>query len=154
MNSAEWPSPEVQFRPVVFPRDEAAFMAHLRALYPSINEATRYARLEEVRQGTWACIGAFAGDAKRTMVGAAGYWIQNRLCWGRFLYVDFFIVSRRERCFGVGRHMWKELERVARDHGCRRIILDTAKFDSPARRFVMKLGCSILGLSFGKTLSR
>lgn len=142
----------IVLRPLAFPQDEAAFMAHLRALYPSISEDTLRIRLENVRQGSWECIVALEGNGAAKMAGMSGYWIQHRLCYGRFLYVDHFIVSDVVRSRGVGNLMWRELERIARESGCTRIVLDTYVTNSVAQRFWMNQGCNVVGFHFGKPL--
>lgn len=141
-------------RPLTFPQDEETFLGHLRALYPSIPEYTLRARLEGIRDAGWECIGAFTTDAqgRDTMVGMSGYWILNRFCYGRYLYVDHFIVDGGGRGRGLGRRMWEALERIARERGCERMVLDTFVTNSVAQRFWMNQGCRIVGLHFGKPL--
>lgn len=154
MTDAHSDTESVLLRPIVFPRDQAAFMTLLSALYPSIPEDTLQMRLHKVREGSWECIGAFTGDGPETMVGMSGYWIQHRLCYGRFLYVDHFIVSNEERTRGVGKRMWQRLEQTARERGCERIVLDTFVTNSVAQRFWMNQGCGIVGFHFGNSLQR
>ncbi|MES2939431.1 MAG: GNAT family N-acetyltransferase [Pseudomonadota bacterium] len=142
-------------RPLRFPRDQEAFLLHLRALYPSIAEDTLLRRLDDVEAGGWECIGAFEegeGRAEVQMLGMSGYWIQNRFCYGRYLYVDHFIVGDDERGRGLGQLLWHALERIARERGCERIVLDTFVTNAVAQRFWMNQGCRIVGLHFGKPL--
>lgn len=147
------PKDAVILRPLELPQDQAALLAQLRALYPSIDEATLLRRLVDVRLGNWECITAvLQGGSPHAMSGLCGYWIQARLCYGKYLYVDHFIVNSEERCQGIGRIMWYELERIARERGCERIVLDTFITNSVGHRFWMSKGCSIAGLHFGKAL--
>lgn len=152
MTRAHLATDAIVLRPVAFPKDETAFMAHLRVLYPSIPVDTLRMRLDDVRQGTWECIVAIEGDDAANVAGMTGYWIQHRLCYGRFLYVDHFIVSNGLRSRGVGKRIWQELERIARERGCTRIVLDTFVTNSVAQRFWMNQGCSVVGFHFGKPL--
>jgi hypothetical protein len=62
MNAVRSPD-AVVLRPLNFPQDEAGFMVHLCAIYPSIEVATLRNRLENVRLGGWECIGAFQTDS-------------------------------------------------------------------------------------------
>ena len=86
------------------------------------------------------------------MVGISGFSIQNRFSYGRFLYVDHFIVSGGERGRGVGQRMYQELERIARERGCERTVLDVLVTNAVAQRFWMNQGCYMEGLHFGKPL--
>ncbi len=145
-------------RPLGFPQDQEAFLGHLRVLYPSIAEDTLRKRLGAVQDGGWECIGAFAkgegeGKCEGAMLGMSGYWIQHRFCYGKYLYVDHFIVDASERGLGLGERMWQALERIASERGCERIVLDTFVTNSVAQRFWMNQGCRIVGLHFGKPLN-
>lgn len=146
-------SKAVPVRPLELPQDQPALLTHLRALYSSIDDAMLLRRLAEVRQGGWECIAAVTQRAGgELMLGLSGYWIQARLCYGKYLYVDHFIVTEEERCRSVGRIMWRELERIAHQHGCKRIVLDTHVTSTLAQRFWMNQGCGIVGFHFGKQL--
>jgi ribosomal protein S18 acetylase RimI-like enzyme len=141
-------------RPLKFSGDEEPFFSYLRTLYPSISECTLRSRLEDIRDAGWECIGAFGHDAqgRETMIGMSGYWIMIRFCYGRYLYVDHFIVDKCGRGRGLGQQLWESLERIARERDCERIVLDTFVTNSVAQRFWMNQGCQIVGLHFGKQL--
>jgi ribosomal protein S18 acetylase RimI-like enzyme len=143
----------VTLRSLKLPQDQPSLLAQLRVLYQSIDQATLLSRLAEVQRHGWECIVAIRqrGDAE-VVLGVAGYWIQTRLCYGKYLYIDHFIVSTEDRCNGVGGIMWMELERIARNFGCERIVLDTFVTNSVAQRFWMNRGCTIVGFHFGKAL--
>lgn len=142
----------ITIRPLSFPRDQASFLAHLGNLYPSIGADVLLGRLASVRNAGWRCIGAFGLEAPETMLGMAGFWIQTRFCYGSYLYVDHFIVDERQRRRGAGQTLWDELETLAAEAGCERIVLDTFVTNSTAQRFWMNRGCNIVGLHFGKPL--
>ena len=122
----------------------AQLVGCLEASYPLLR-----ARMGEVQGAGWECIGAFSGEA---LLGIGGYWIQHRFCYGRYLYVDHFIVDGGERGHGLGKRMWQEMERIARARGCERIVLDTFVTNAVAQRFWMDQGCKIVGFHFGKPL--
>ncbi|MCW5731091.1 MAG: GNAT family N-acetyltransferase [Alphaproteobacteria bacterium] len=153
MSGAHSPKDAVVLRPLALPQEQTTLVAQLRVLYPSIDEVTLLGHLANVRQLGWECIVAVAqGGEAGAVVGLSGYWIHVRLCYGKYLYVDHFIVAGGERRRGVGRIMWRELERIAHEHGCERIVLDTFVTNSVAQRFWMNQGCGIVGFHFGKQL--
>jgi GNAT superfamily N-acetyltransferase len=136
-----------------FPAERPGFLHLLASLYPAISPADLEARFDEVKQRGWCCVGLFdsARRAER-LIGMAGYWLATRFCYGRFLYVDHFIVQSEYRGGGVGVKLWEHLEEVARASACRRIVLDTFVMNSVAQRFWMNAGLSIVGFHFGKEL--
>lgn len=143
----------IKLRPLKLSQDQSSLLAQLRVLYQSIDDATLLSRLAEVQQHGWDCIAATkqCGDSE-VVLGVTGYWIQTRLCYGKYLYIDHFIVSMEDRRNGVGAIMWTELERIARSFGCERIVLDTFVTNSVAQHFWMNRGCTIVGFHFGKAL--
>jgi len=145
---------EASVRPLRFPQDFEPFLAHLKVLYPSIGEDVLRRRFDRVQAEGWKCIGTFTfGDGDPAMmIAMCGFWIQHRFCYGRYLYVDHFIVADADRGRGVSSQLWESLEQIARDNGCERIVLDTFVTNSRAQRFWMNRGCQIVGLHFGKPL--
>jgi ribosomal protein S18 acetylase RimI-like enzyme len=144
---------KIALRPLRIPQDRASLLTYLRLLYQSIDETTLLARLAEVQQHGWECIVAVEHcEDTEKVLGLTGYWLQTRMCYGKYLYVDHFIVSTENRCSGVGGIMWNQLECIARDSSCERIVLDTFVTNSVAQRFWMNHGCSVVGFHFGKAL--
>lgn len=60
------------------------------------------------------------------------------------LYVDILWVSENHRKDGLGSKLLKEVERVAKENGCKLIHLDT--FDFQAKDFYLKHGFEIFGV--------
>lgn len=60
------------------------------------------------------------------------------------LHIDFFWVDERCRHAGHGSRLLREVERFAREKGCRLIVLDTLSFQAPA--FYQKHGYQVFGV--------
>lgn len=69
-------------------------------------------------------------------VAATMYW--------EHLHIDFFWVDERCRHEGHGSRLLREVERFAREKGCRLIVLDTLSFQAPA--FYQKHGYLVFGV--------
>lgn len=146
---------QLTLRPLRLDADISSLLSLLRVLYPSIEESLLLSRIRAIQHQGWSCNLALERIASHdVVVGLAGYWVQTRICYGRYLYVDHFIVSDHARSRGVGAAMWDALETSARSAECERIVLDTFIANSVAQRFWMNRGCHIVGFHFGKHLSR
>jgi ribosomal protein S18 acetylase RimI-like enzyme len=64
-------------------------------------------------------------------------------CWN-CLYIDVLWVKEEFRKDGVGSHLLKEVEKIAKDKGCSLIHLDT--FDFQAKGFYEKHGYEVFGV--------
>ena len=51
--------------------------------------------------------------------------------WGGCLEIDYIWVSEELRGSGVGSELLKRLEKLVKERGCRRVILDTFSFQAP-----------------------
>lgn len=64
-------------------------------------------------------------------------------CW-KILYIDILWVNDSYRTQGIGSHLIKKVEEVAKQKGCHLIHLDT--FDWQAKEFYLKHGYEIFGV--------
>lgn len=72
--------------------------------------------------------------------------------WGRRLEIHFLWISETVRGEGLGSRLLHRMEEVAREKGCKKILLDTFSFQAPL--FYEKAGyvelCRVDGYSSGK----
>jgi len=124
--------------------------------YESLSAPVLRARLDEVRRLGWRCEAMYSakGTGSPAAVAVTGYWITTRICYGKFLYVDHFIVGPGSRRLGVGVAMMEHLHRIACEEGCERIVLDAHVGNDAAHAFWFERGFKIVGLHFGKSLRR
>lgn len=121
----------------------------LGELYGSISPETLRERLHLVREDGWRCAALIVGD---DLLAVAGYWVTARFCYGKYLYVDHFIVADGQRRAGLGQVLLAYLHDMARAEGCERLVLDTYVANDSAQRFWFKNGFKIVGFHFGKDL--
>ncbi len=141
-----------EIRELEFPGDNAVFMRQLKKLYTNTNPEILERRFQCVRESGWACIGAFFSNSPNDFVGISGFSIQHRFAYGKFLYVDHFIVSEECRGRGVGTLLYKTLEKISHVRGCQRVVLDALVTNTVATRFWFNNGFYIEGFHFGKAM--
>lgn len=82
------------------------------------------------------------GEGKQTIAGyIALHWIPFPMLGGTEAYVSDLIVARARRGAGIGRALADAAERVARERGCQRLMLNNRlTAESSTRGFYSKLG--------------
>lgn len=93
-----------------------------------------------------ACLGA-------TVVGAAGYRLQDNLIRGRFAYVDDLVVLDAERRGGLGAQLLDAVAEIGRSAGAAALVLDTGLANALAQRFYFRWGLLATGLHFSRPLA-
>jgi len=94
-------------------------------------------------------VGAFLGDK---LVGVSGYWILRMLYCGRYIQVSSFIVEEEKRGLGIGQKILKELQKIGRELGCEKIILDSFTENKKSHPLYFREGFHIRGFHFMKDL--
>jgi len=146
-------TPTLSIKPVTSDADLEKIWPLLAQLYSGIDIRTLRARLHAVISLGWRCAGLFSGeDDSEGPVALAGYWITTRFCYGKYLYVDHFIVADHRRRAGLGRTLLGFLHDTAKREGCERMVLDTFVANDSAHRFWFDCGFKIVGFHFGKNL--
>jgi ribosomal protein S18 acetylase RimI-like enzyme len=128
---------------------EACFpvMRELRAHLADASELIERV-VRQARQG-YCLLAAWSGD---TVVGAAGYRMQENLIRGRFCYVDDLVVAETHRRLGLGARLLDAVAERARADGCVRLTLDTALDNLLGQRFYFRYGMLPASLRFGMAL--
>jgi GNAT superfamily N-acetyltransferase len=117
----------------------------LSRLYTKVSNELLAARINEISQSNWRCLGVFDEDK---LIGLSGYWLNTRLYCGKYLYVDHFIIDDDYRCFGIGTVLLAELKQLAIEHDCEQVCLDTFVTNSVAQKFWFRHGFNIVGFHF------
>lgn len=81
----------------------------------------------------------------------AGFVINEKLAWGKFLYVDDLITHNTMRSRGAGKAMIAWLKNHAREQGCRELHLDSGMQRKDAHRFYDREGFDRASLHFSIT---
>jgi GNAT superfamily N-acetyltransferase len=93
-----------------------------------------------------------AAWSDNTVIGAAGYRMQENLIRGRFCYVDDLVVAEAHRRHGLGALLLDACAERAREAGCGRLTLDTALDNLLGQRFYFRYGMLPASLRFGMQL--
>jgi GNAT superfamily N-acetyltransferase len=140
----------VAIRPARTPLDVAACFPVLQALRPHLGSSAEFvARVQRQAAEAYSIIAAWRGD---TVVGAAGYRMQETLIRGRMCYVDDLVVTETERRAGLGKRLLDAVTAEARSAGCLSLVLDTAIDNLLGQRFYFRYGMLPAALRFAKIL--
>jgi GNAT superfamily N-acetyltransferase len=107
------------------------------------------ARVRRQREAGYRLLAAWRGGAP---VALAGYRIEENLVHGKFIYVDDLVTVDRERRSRLGARLLDEVGRLGREHGCPRLVLDTALDNVFAHRFYYRQGLLARALRFSREL--
>ena len=91
---------------------------------------------------------AAACDDDGNVLCVAGFVIQEKLAWGKSLYVDDLVTDARGRSLGAGTCMMAWLKTHARSLGCRQLHLDSGVQRFDAHRFYLREGFRIASHHF------
>jgi ribosomal protein S18 acetylase RimI-like enzyme len=140
----------VAIRPARTPVELAACFPVLQELRPHLTSAAELvARVQRQAAEAYSLLAAWRGD---TVVGAAGYRIQETLIRGRMCYVDDLVVAETERRAGLGASLLDAVAVEARSAGCRSLVLDTAIDNLLGQRFYFRYGMLPAAVRFAQKL--
>jgi GNAT superfamily N-acetyltransferase len=94
-----------------------------------------------------------AYDEQGECLAVAGWRIIATTVVVRKLYVDDLVTAAGHRGHGIGAALLSELERRAREAGCRAIDLDSGVSRADAHRFYMRERMPITSLHFARSLA-
>lgn len=118
-------------------------------LYPSIDNGVIKTRLYNVAQTDWDC---FALKKDQDILAMSGFRIMERICYGKFMYIDHFIVHKDHRGTNITLDLLNHLVKFAIVDGCDSIILDTFVSNSRAQKLWLNNKFKIVGFHFQRIL--
>lgn len=122
----------------------------MKELRPHLeDDADFVARVSRMRAQNYRLLGVLQATE---VVALAGYRLQENLIYGPFLYVDDLVVTHSRRGDRHGARLLRELDRIAREAGCRRLVLDTGLGNALAQRFYFREGLLTGAMRFQKML--
>lgn len=104
---------------------------------------------EMITASNFKMIGAFLGDK---IVGVTGYWVTRMLYCGRYIQLSSFIVDQSKRGMGIGKKILREVEKVGKDLGCEKIVLDSFTENKKSHALYYREDFYIRGFHFMKDL--
>lgn len=126
----------------------AAFVA-MSELRPHLSEQ---AFVAQVRRQQSEGFQLLVASREGLVLGCTGFWIAEKLAWGKHLYVDDLVVCHDFRNEGAGKAMLDYLEQLARTCQCISMHLDSGVQRFAAHRFYLREGYHISSHHFAKTL--
>ena len=140
----------IDIRSADTPAELEACFPVMQALRPHLTGAAELiTRIQRQTAQGYRLLAAWRGQ---TVIGAAGYRMQENLIRGRFCYVDDLVVAESERRNGLGARLLDAVAKIARDEGCNRLTLDTGLDNLLGQRFYFRYGMLPASLRFGMQL--
>ena len=136
----------IDIRPARTDADLAACFPVLHALRPHLTAPEELA--ERVQRQFTQGYHLLAAWQNATVVGAAGYRMQENLIRGRFCYVDDLVVAESRRRSRIGARLLDAVAEIARAEGCTRLTLDTGLDNLLGQRFYFRYGMLPSSLRF------
>jgi len=130
--------------------DIAACFSTMKELRPLlVSEDELVERVQRQAKDGYRILAAWQG---RTVVGLAGYRVQENLINGMFIYVDDLVVASTLRSSGVGARLLDGVSDECRKRGIKALRLDTAIDNSLGQRFYFRYGMLARGFHFAKRI--
>ena len=129
--------------------DLAAIAPVLLQLRPQYTPQSLVARIREQQRATGYRVACVFLDGRPACV--AGFVINEKLAWGRHLYVDDLVTDENTRSQGAGKAMIAWLKQFARRAGCTQLHLDSGMQRTDAHRFYDREGFDRNSIHFAIT---
>jgi GNAT superfamily N-acetyltransferase len=85
---------------------------------------------------------AFVAEVDSLVVGFALYYIRYSTWKGQRMYLEDILITEKMRCMGLGRLLFDELVREAKDKKLSGIVWQVLEWNEPAIQFYKKLNAS------------
>ncbi|QEL55421.1 GNAT family N-acetyltransferase [Chromobacterium paludis] len=89
---------------------------------------------------------------EQALLALAGWRIMENLVHGRHMYVDDLVTDENYRGQGLGETLLNHLKRLAPQHGCARLLLDTPMSNTLGHRFYYRQGLVATAFRFMQIL--
>ena len=86
------------------------------------------------------------------VVAVAGFYIGEKLAWGKHLYVDDLVTSDQHRSAGMGKRLLDWLKQYAISQHCQQLHLDSGVQRFTAHKFYLREGFKIASHHFSMAL--
>ena len=118
-------------------------------LNPYPDEGKFRERMAELMNTNYQLLAIYDKDK---LVAISGYWIGYKLYCGKYLEPDNVVVDEARRSEGIGEMLHGELEKIARENGCKVMMLDAYLDNLGGHRFYERHGYVAKGYHFIKKL--
>lgn len=87
-------------------------------------------------------------EADGNVLGAAGFVMNEKLAWGKHVYIDDLVTSEHARSKGVGHTLMEWFKDYCRENDCVQLHLDSGVQRFKAHRFYLREGFDIASHHF------
>lgn len=94
-------------------------------------------------------VGVFDG---KKCIGISGFWIATKLYSDKYIEPDNVVIDKNYRSKGVGKKLFKWLEKEGKCNGCKTIMLDAYVENFSGHKFYWREGYTARGFHFLKRL--
>jgi len=93
--------------------------------------------------GNNPAFGLFVASRENEIIGIAVYYHKYSTWKGRCVFLEDLVVKEDERQHGIGKLLFDEVVKVAKDSNARRLEWQVLDWNEPAIKFYQKLGASL-----------
>jgi len=93
--------------------------------------------------GNNTAFGLFVASRENEIIGIAVYYHKYSTWKGRCVFLEDLVVKEDERQHGIGKLLFDEVVKVAKDTNARRLEWQVLDWNEPAIKFYQKLGASL-----------
>ncbi len=103
--------------------------------------------IEQMKNGYQLCF----IENQSEVLSVIGFRIENKLAWGKHIYVDDFVTNESNRSTGAGRMLIEWLTEFAKEKECKQIHLDSGVQRFEAHKFYLRENFKIASHHFSIT---
>lgn len=139
----------IELKEISISEQETALVALTQLLNPDFSAELALQRLHAASTGGMRILAALeAGE----VLGASGFWVNDKVYSGRYLEIDNFAVFAEAQGKGIGKLLVDGIEQIARNEGCHMVLLDTYVSNPRSHKFYFREGYTIMGFHFAKRM--
>jgi GNAT superfamily N-acetyltransferase len=117
----------------------------VQEMYPSLTKEAYSAELDIMLSNSYGQIAIFENGI---CIGLSGYWFGSKLWCGKYLECDNVIISASYRKKGIGKILFDELNKKAKELDCTMMALDSYTDNFKAHKFFYNQGFVPRGFHF------
>lgn len=122
----------------------------ISTMYKDMDRKTFKSYIQEmVVVNNYRMVAVFMDDE---IVGVCGYWVFLMLYCGRYLQASNLVVAENYRSHGIGQKILSYLGKIAREMGCKKLVLDSYTENKRSHPLYFREGFYIRGFHFMKDL--
>ncbi|MCV2885281.1 GNAT family N-acetyltransferase [Aestuariibacter sp. AA17] len=122
----------------------------MQQLRPDLEKTHYVSAVVRQRERGYKLMGAYHG---KTLVALMGFWVGEKLAWGKHVYIDDLIVDETYRSKNAGKVLLEWVTDYAKQHQCQQVHLDSGVQRFGAHKFYLREDFIIASHHFAKKLN-